>query len=312
MVQREYQKLQHNFSTLRAAPQLADVNRISAQRILQNLYAGLAAPWMEAARAYKHLVIVPHGLLHYLPFQAFYDGERYLLQRFAISYLPGSSFLDYPRPPARLPLRTLIMGHSQNGRLPHVRQESEAVAALFNARPCLDEEATRARFQADAPAAAVLHIASHGDFQPANPLFSGLHLEDGLLTTLDVFNLRLRASLATLSACQSGRSRLGGGDELFGLTRAFLAAGVESLILSLWAVADETTTHLMLDLYDRLLSGQSKGEALRQAQVNLLSAGGSAGHPYFWAPYFLVGDAGPLLAPKTHPLIFTGHTGISN
>ena len=76
----------------------------------------------------------------------------------------------------------------------------------------------------------VLHLATHADFRPDNPLFSGLALADGWLTTLDIFNLRLDASLVTLSACQTGRSVIGGGDELLGLMRSFLAAGAASLV----------------------------------------------------------------------------------
>jgi CHAT domain-containing protein len=101
--------------------------------------------------------------------------------------------------------------------------------------------------------------------------------------------MRLKASLVTLSACQTGRSVVGGGDELLGLLRAFLAAGASSLVSTFWAVEDQTTAALMQDFYQALADGSDKGAALRQAQLNHLDK-----HPYFWSPFFLVGDTGPL------------------
>jgi CHAT domain-containing protein len=120
----------------------------------------------------------------------------------------------------------------------------------------------------------------------------GLALADGWLTTLDIFNWRLQASLVTLSACQTGRSVVAGGDELLGLMRAFLAAGAASLVASLWAVEDRSTALLMENFYRQLAAGAGKGAALRAAQLSLLD--GAYVHPYYWAPFFLVGDAGPL------------------
>jgi CHAT domain-containing protein len=144
-----------------------------------------------------------------------------------------------------------------------------------------------------------VHLATHGDFRADNPLFSGLVLADGWLTTLDVFNLRLKASLVTLSACQTGRTVVGGGDELLGLMRAFLSAGASALVLSQWAVEDRCTAQLMQAFYHKLESGWTKGAALRYAQLQFIRPGETSDgdvyrHPYFWAPFFLVGNPGPL------------------
>ena len=124
---------------------------------------------------------------------------------------------------------------------------------------------------------------------------------DGWLTTLDIFNARLGASLVTLSGCQTGRTVVQGGDELAGLMRAFLSAGAASLVLSLWAVEDHSTAQLMQAFYQNLADGYHKGAALRAAQLRFIhSQPGDDpnrpvySHPYFWAPFFLVGDAGQL------------------
>ena len=117
-------------------------------------------------------------------------------------------------------------------------------------------------------------------------MFSGIFLEDGALTTLDVFNLQLNASLVTLSACETGRNVISGGDELLGLMRAFLSAGAQSLLMSLWRVEDQSTQRLMMQFYEQLRQGQPLPAALRIAQCALL---GEGLHPYFWAAFELVG-----------------------
>ncbi len=288
-------KLDHNFGTLKERPHLADRLISRAQRNLQEIYQLLVAPWIDYARRFTRLTIVPHGPLHYLPLHALFDGHEYLLQQFQISYLPGSSFLQKGESSSTAE-GTLVMGHTHDGRLKNVPAEVTMIGAALNTRPYLNEESTRNRFQEEAPKCRLIHMAAHGDFKAGNPLFSGLYLNDGLLTTLDIFNMRLPASLVTLSACQTGRSLVGGGDELFGLTRAFLTAGTESLILTLWPVEDRSTTHLMNKFYDGLLNGKTKIAALQIAQESLMSGSSQKQmiHPYYWAPFFLMGDTGTI------------------
>jgi CHAT domain-containing protein len=163
----------------------------------------------------------------------------------------------------------------------------------------LEDLATLAHVQRSVSSCRTLHIAAHGDFRADNPLFSGLALADGWLTTLDIFNLHLKASLVTLSACQTGRNVVGGGDELLGLMRAFLGAGSASLVLTCWAVEDRSTAQLMEMFYRKLVHGWTKGRALRHAQLQFLRGQNEQedadySHPYYWAPFFLVGNAGPL------------------
>jgi CHAT domain-containing protein len=290
------QLLQLFWLNLRSVPQ-SQPNRLAAltanaQAILRRLYGLLLEPVSADLAAYPRLIVVPHGPLHYLPFHALHDGRAYLLQNHEISYLPGASLLRFGRQGQPAAAGLLALGHSLDGRLPHAAAEAQAIATAWNGRALVEEAATLARFHEAAAEQRILHLATHGDFRPDNPLFSGLALADGWLTTLDIFNLRLSASLVTLSACQTGRHVIGGGDELMGLMRAFLAAGAASLLSTLWAVEDETTADLMHHFYHHLAAHSRKGEALRQAQCHFLT--GPYAHPYFWAPFFLVGDPGPL------------------
>jgi len=267
--------------------------------LLQRLYQGLMAPLADALASYPRLIIVPHGPLHYLPFHALHDGKSYLLERHEISYLPGASFLRYCQEAQLADSGLMAIGHSHGGCLPYTAQEAREVAALFDGQVFLEDQATVTGLRQTASGYRILHLAAHGDFRPDNPLFSGLALTDGWLTTLDIFDLRLKASLVTLSACQTGRNVVGGGDELLGLMRAFLSAGAASLVVTCWAVEDYSTARLMATFYRKLADGWTKGKALRHAQLQFLQErdrqeDADYGHPYFWAPFFLVGNAGSL------------------
>jgi tetratricopeptide (TPR) repeat protein len=267
----------------------------NAQGILGRLHQVLIAPIGQDLASYHRLIIVPHGLLHYLPFQILYDGQSYLLERHELRYLPGASLLRYCSETQPGQNGMLAIGHSCDGSLPYTLQEAQSVAKLWNGQAILEEEATLARFRAMAPHSRILHLATHAEFRPDSPLFSGLALADGWLTTLDVFNLRLRAALVTLSACQTGRSVIGGGDEVLGLMRAFLAAGAASLVTTLWAVEDRSTAQLMDSFYHKLAEGWTRGAALRNAQLGFLSDEQPVEryrHPYYWGPFFLVGNGG--------------------
>ncbi|WP_420643953.1 CHAT domain-containing protein [Candidatus Leptofilum sp.] len=269
------------------------------QGILHKLYQILLEPIATKIANYEKLIVIPHGSLHYLPFHALYDGREYLIQSHELSYLPGSSMLGYSQSATNNGNDHVItaVGSSYEGRLPHAVTEASNIAERWQGKAIIEKEASLKRVKQAAEQSTILHLATHGDFRPDSPLFSGLVLADGWLTTLDIFNLRLRASLVTLSACQTGRSVVGGGDELLGLMRAFLSAGAASLVSTLWAVEDSSTAVLMNLFYEAIANNHTKGTSLRLAQLHLLTNGDYPAmyqHPYFWAPFFLVGNAGPL------------------
>jgi len=269
-------------------------------RVYDRLFSG-----MSELDRYRSLVIVPHGLLHYLPFHALIDGERFLIERFAISYAPSATLYGVCQARARRRRRSgppLVLGHSAGGRLPFVLAEAESVGAVLGAPVCSEGAATRALLQEQGRRAAIIHVAAHGWFRPDAPLFSGIELADGLLSTADVFNLSLRASLVTLSACETGRAVVGGGDELAGLSRAFLYAGAAGLLVSQWRVDDASTAALMTRFYRELAGGAGPAAALRTAQTALISgelAQSDHAHPFFWAGFQVVGAEGePARRPR--------------
>jgi CHAT domain-containing protein len=258
-----------------------------------------------------HITIVPYGPLFNLPFHALYDGSHFLVEHYRINYLPASTILMHlgtlqserskrstrTRGATALPL---VLGYSGHGQLQRVRQEAQTVAALLDGRCYLESEATITRLIELAPGSPVIHIATHGHSRLDAPNFSYVRLADGQLNAIDAFRLDLQGcELVTLSGCETGLSMSGGGDEQLGLGRAFLAAGTTSLVMSLWPVEDNATNELMQLFYEGLLKGESKVEALRSAQCNLLRRTSSTySHPYFWAAFRLVGDIGRLLYEK--------------
>ncbi len=269
----------------------------NARGILARLHQAIIAPFLARLNRYPRLIIIPHGALHYLPFHALFDGERYLLETHEVSYLPASSLMQFIARDRSHDGRTVAFGYSGHGYFPQAPEEARRVATIMRGRAWVEEEATLHRVKEETPTARAVHFAAHGAFRADNPLFSGILLADGWLTALDIFNLRFEASLITLSACETGQHRVGGGDELLGLTRSFLYAGAASLLLSYWQIPDAIAFAFIDDFYQRLVAGKRKAQALREAQLALMRLGQEGDsatshyqHPFIWAPYFLMGS----------------------
>lgn len=268
--------------------------------LLHELYTLLITPVQPLLPARDGLLtIVPYGPLHGLPFHALFDGERFLIENFQLHYLPASSLLDLKRAPGGAETSAngaLLLGYSGNGRLQHALAETQLLADLLQGRCYLEEEATIACLEREAAGSSVIHIATHGQSRPDAPNFSSLLLADGQLNAIDAFGLKLAGcELVTLSGCETGLSLSSGGDEQLGLGRAFLAAGAQSLVMSLWPVEDQMTSVFMERFYRNLLQGERKVQALRAAQCEFLAhPQARSAHPYFWAAFRLVGEIHPL------------------
>jgi tetratricopeptide (TPR) repeat protein len=259
----------------------------STKRHLHELYRNLMAPFIREIKT-PHVVIVPHGTLHSLPFHAFYDGEKYLIDEFEVSYAPSASVLKYCLEKETLPdSKPLLLGVADE-KAPMVAEEIATLSRLFpSARVLLNENATRQAFMDESQGSSFLHIAAHAVFRQDNPMFSSFKLADGWFTAFDLFSMSCRTNLVTLSGCQSGMSEVAGADDLLGLMRGFLYAGARSLLLSLWNVNDAATTALMVRFYDEWQQGTVKSVALRRAMLALRE---EYPNPFHWAPFLLVGN----------------------
>jgi CHAT domain-containing protein len=257
---------------------------------LQNLYAQLIGPIADLVKGKKRLIIVPHQMLHYVPFHALFDGEKYLIDDHDLSYAASASVLKIcrNRKPAEQSGRDLILAVADE-LTPHINDEVEALRQLLpNADVFVGAEASEAKLRQYAPTAGKIHIASHGVFRADNPMFSSLRLGDNWLNLFDIFNLKLGAEITTLSACETGMSAVWEGDELLGLARGFLYAGTPSLVVSLWMVNDRSTAQMMRRFYEGLRDGLTKGGSLREAILEVKAA---FPHPYYWAPFVLLGKS---------------------
>jgi CHAT domain-containing protein len=253
---------------------------------LENLYNVLIAPirdWLSAA----HLIIAPHGILHMLPFQALFDGARYLIEEFTVSYAPSASvYAVCQARSAPTENRSLILGIPDES-VPLVQEEVQAVAgSLPNAELFLGEKATEECLRDMGQRSRFIHIATHGYFRRDSPMFSGIRLGDSYLSLYDLYQLRLPAELVALSGCSTGLNVVAAGDELLGLARGIIHAGAQTSLLTLWDVQDRSMAQLMKHFYEQLAGAENKAQALQKAMLLLKS---EQPHPYYWAPLVLIG-----------------------
>ena len=255
----------------------------NAERPLHQLYVELVASLEPLLHLHEvdfpaKLVLVPHGLLHQVPFQALHDGERYLIESTELSYAPSASIMTLgQRRQQRESLQMLVLGVTDPA-IPAVEVETRAIARVLPfADVRMEEAATVDALLRTADTYGGIHFACHGIFRTDNPNFSALKLHDGWLTADEATHLDLDGALVVLSACESGRSGVLAGDETIGLTRAFLGAGAATVVVSHWLVQDDTGAMLMAEWYARLARGQDATTALRAAQLAIMS---SHPHPY--------------------------------
>jgi CHAT domain-containing protein len=281
----------------------------------------------------KELIIVPHDVLHYLPFHALVGSDgRYLIEKYPVYYLSSASLLQFVKEKGKAGgEKVLAFGNPDIGdpekNLEYAELEAEEVKNVYpQSTVYVKKDASEEKSKSLSPTHDILHFATHAQLNEDDPLSSAVLLakedkEDGRLEVREIFGMELKANLVVLSGCETGLGKLSTGDELVGLTRAFIYAGTPSVVASLWSVDDSSTAHLMASFY-RNLKTMSKVEALRQAQLELIRGEGrsdllarrgvggigklgetvksesrsqdpvsiSTSHPYFWAPFILVGD----------------------
>jgi CHAT domain-containing protein len=260
----------------------------TTQAHLHEIFKELLAPVWPQLRG-RRLVIVPHGALHYVPFHALYDGEQYVTDLCAVSYAPSASI--YARCQQQASgggTGALVLGVSDD-QAPLIDAEAKAVAEVLpDSHLCIGRDATEHVLRTSGRDSRIVHIASHGYFRPENPMFSGIRLGDTYLNVYDLYRLRLRADLVTLSGCATGANVAAAGDELLGITRGLFCAGAHTLLLSLWNVHDESTAALMTRLYRRIADRSAPVDALRDTMRDLRQ---EHPHPYYWAPFVLTGKS---------------------
>lgn len=293
---------------------LPEARQHGGQVYFQQLYQLLFKPVHQYISTTK-VYIVPHGILHYLPFSAFHDGKQYLVEQYTMANLPSASILAHihktmmNRESGRNTMLALCKSDAEGIEYATACPQAQKVADLFDAKIFQEDAATETVFKQQAASVDYIHIAAHGEFKSDTPLLSRMYLSaddknDGFLEASEIFNLQLarNVQLVTLSGCETnitGRKEsekidsdaVSAGDEIVSLNRAFISAGAPSILSTLWQIPDASTEKLMLKFYRYLKRGYSKGAALRCAQEGMLHEERMS--PAKWAGFVLTGDIGP-------------------
>ncbi len=264
----------------------------------RRLYSGLIRPAAAAIDGADMVGIIPHDALHYLSFATLLGPDGYVVEKTPLFYLPTASLLDYTmgrRTETRNP-RVLAIGNPELDdpalTLPFAEHEVGAIGWNFPDITVLTEErATEAWVVRNISDFSIIHLASHGEFDPINPLFSSIKLAkgdeaDGNLAAAEVFGLKINADMVVLSACQTGLGRVTAGDDVIGLNRAFFYAGTHAIVSSLWRVSDVSTAMLIKNFYRQYVIHR-KAESLRRAILHVKQR---YPHPGYWGAFTVVGD----------------------
>ena len=285
---------------------------LAAQRLYKLLIPKIAG-------AVKDLVVLPTGRLGIIPFEALltsgpkstdYSTLPYLLNRFTVRYEFSAGLIQQKAkgqttqvaPSIFLCAPVVFSPKDHLSDLPGTEREVNDIALLFASKNFRSErfikkQADEKVIKSDAlNQYSLIHFATHGIVDEKNPELSRVFLqsdseaEDGNLFAGEIYNLKLKANLVTLSACQTGLGKISKGEGVIGLSRALVYAGAKNIIVSFWSVADESTAELMKDFYGQLLEHQTTdfGGDLRKAKLSLIQKKQYSA-PYYWAPFILIG-----------------------
>jgi CHAT domain-containing protein len=279
-------------------------NQIRLQ-LSEKVYGWMVKPLETKLKENKieTLVFVLDGMLRNLPMSALYDGQQYLIEKYKVALTPGLQLTE-PQSIASQNLRAILAGVSEQNQgfiaLPGVETEISEISQEISSSQLLNQNFTQSRFReqiAETPAP-IIHLATHGQFS-SNPEDTFVLAWEDTINVKD-FQLLLRSreeegpipvELLVLSACQTAE---GDKKAALGLAGMAVRSGARSTVATLWAVKDESTAELMTEFYRELSLSQSiasisKAEALRQAQLSLVKSS-EFNHPFYWAPFVLVGN----------------------
>jgi CHAT domain-containing protein len=263
----------------------------------------------------SHVIFIPQGPLFLIPFPALQDEQgQYLIEKHTILTAPSIQVLNLTRQARQnLPPVTqsniLVVGNptmptlqlnpdqppQRLSPLPGAEQEALAIAKLLKTQAIIGNAATESAIVQQLPQSRSIHLATHGLLDEVQSLNLGIpgaialapgNSQDGLLTSSEILNLNLKAELVVLSACDTGQGKITG-DGVIGLSRAFISAGVPSVVVSLWAVPDAPTANLMTEFYRQMQLHPDKAKALRTAMLTTMQ---QHPEPKDWAAFTLIGE----------------------
>ena len=295
------------------------------QRVSRELYNLIIHPVENELAGKREVIIVPDGPLWDLPFQVLMNAKgKYLIEKTAVSYAPSLTALAQMRKKARdrarLPNSELlafgnpVVGSETKARvrrvfmseklepIPEAERLVNSLAKMYGPTRSIVFTGANAREETaktEAPKYRIIQFATHGILNNFSPMYSHLVMaqndknpnEDGLLEAWELKDLDLKADMVILSACDTARGKISGGEGVIGMTWAAFIAGAPTTVASQWKVESSSTTEFMLEFHRQMLANKkiSKAEALRRASLKLMRST-KYRHPSYWAPWVLVGD----------------------
>lgn len=298
------------------------------------LYEKLLKPMARKIKG-KDLTVIPHDKLSYIPFDALlsqlpdtsimnFRNLNYLVRDFTINYSYSATLLydyfnqkkagskdlivfspqyiaDEPRTDKESSIKHFF------SPLPGAKDEVNGISKFVKAETYVDMFAQESTFKEKASEFDILHLAMHTIINDSLPMFSKLVFskpdkiskDDGFLNTYEIYNMKLNARLAVLSACETGTGKLQRGEGVMSMARGFIYAGCPSIVMTLWQVEDKSGVKIMDDFYYYLSKGKRKDIALRMAKLNHLNNSDPlTSHPHFWLGYVNIGNPEPLYTSK--------------
>ncbi|MEM9821268.1 MAG: CHAT domain-containing tetratricopeptide repeat protein [Bacteroidota bacterium] len=295
-----------------------------------DLYQNLLEPALAIANPeLKQLIIIPDDFLSYIPFDVLLTRSpegmnkvlemdaAYLVQQYAVNYHYSANLFLKQQPLGEKNDRQSFAGfapafkgpkmalNSDNERACESSElyslscndtEVETIQSLLKGSAYLSSIASKESFLNVINQTQIIHLATHACVDDVDPMLSKIYFNDDHLSSYDLYNLKVNADLAVLSACNTGSGKLVKGEGVLSLARGFIHAGCPSVLMSLWSVDDCATSDIMQEFYLQLIEGQNKDEALRLAKVKYLKEADRLHmHPYFWSAFVQVGDAEALV-----------------
>ncbi|WP_417195307.1 CHAT domain-containing protein [Bizionia sp.] len=272
----------------------------------------------------NNIYIIPDGILHYLPFELLVSNNDYLLNQTKISYVSALSFIDSPveinkendkialfAPSYNLfaPTDTQLAVRGEPYYLDGAIKEVNSISELFeNSDVYTNNNASKEAFKSLSNDYSILHLSMHSFLNDADSELSSLVFSDTKadyeLYISELYGLNLNANMVVLSACNTGVGEFKTGKGIVSMNTAFTAAGVPSVLSSLWSAPDDATKEIMVSFYKHLKDGNDKAEALQKAKQDFLSANEnmSLDHPYYWAGFVMSGDISPIVDKKNNTI----------
>lgn len=262
----------------------------------------------------KSIIIIPDGLLGYLPFEALIQPNTstmvYMNNAATIRYANSATYLIEQMQRKSESSKNIFAGFVSSGAeqsesserlssLQGAEHEVSSITEIFQSRFTIFNPANKHDFINHASDYKILHFAMHSTLNDENPMMSAMVFSksdsaQNLLTAIELYSMKLNSELAVLSACNTGVGQLHRGEGIMSFSRAFSYAGVPSAVISLWKVPDIATSKIMVYFYKYLKAGEAKDRALQLAKLDFVRDNPAMTHPYYWSGFILTGNNEPL------------------